>query len=955
MMQVKRMAWSMVLITLCEAAAEGAKKKSDRQVAKGQAPSEDVAAAGGVLASVSEPVNPRKQAEEEQRVLFESFEKVWSAHAAWCKRVLADGFDYARYNRPRPKAKLNAAMQIQGSTESATGSLHAKFAQNLWPALKSRGWRSQEVQTARGSQIQYVFDDRKVSQGNTIFTLSTMCSNVLSQFSSPRAVIEAVESIHKELSNAVAVLKEIVQSERENQRREAAEPIVQHFGYRQVEQLLHQYAPLQLLVDRTKYKKMSLGRRVLLNCNALFNAHHIVNVLQVSGAGNVVDKIADRLDLSKRSVLPVPCWTSKQDAVLVYAISKHGWIEYDQCSRAISEDMSIRWGAPFDETSDVVNPKEFRESAFRAARFLNAEHAMIEPLKEFKIAPLINSYGLEDNSKNAQGKPFAVDDEKIKQRLESSVTVDLPTKQELVRRAKAILGRPPVWKVEQGNSAADENGHPNLDLAKPPNALLAEILRAIIKVSFTNSAKRKQLGEKLFSYGLEEARCRIDDLSRFGNQGQDNTFEIAEMKKVVDSIELAHRHIVRQQVQAKNVLRSVLGIPLSAIKHDGDAVFPSEARTKLNVVNGKGLKSSGAKQDEAVKETDSEATTGESAVNVAMKRATQKANEEGSCVELTGIEVLLISVAASQGLPVWTKEWLDMVVARESLVPENQGPGYQYAIAWYTMGHVVEAAAHAWFSTAEKKLESKKSWFARYHANSSPDTEPRRSAEKKITCLELDVKRKRVCLGVAHDYNKHPLKLAKKCVMLLDKIRCNLGEIETKREVAGRISENGLGQGVLAWMQKEVARWANSLGLVDFTGSSINLTAVDFAEEDDQEAIFSITALMEREDCRAVFAQIAQQSRVRSIFLGHRAQAVNSLVERAVNRCKSTENSWVDLPVGWGKADERLLAALLEYGYSGIQDALRGFNMEVVSLEQQMYIIPILLSANPHTGQRGQR
>jgi len=274
-------------------------------------------------------------------------------------------------------------------------------------------------------------------------------------------------------------------------------------------------------------------------------------------------------------------------------------------------------------------------------------------------------------------------------------------------------------------------------------------------------------------------------------------------------------------------------------------------------------------------------------------------------------------------------------------------------ISWFMMGQVLEAAANVWFQSAQKKLKDKKSTFARVHVGSPPENEARRTAERKIIALEEDVKRKRVCLAIASDYNQNPMKLAKKCIMLLDRIRSKMGPVDLKRgttDIRKRPpSENGLGTGVLCWMQQEVGRWATSLGVVNYLGQVVNLTAVDFADESEgcDESLFSVAAIMEQVDCRAVFAQIAQQSRVRAIFLKKKPVSVGGLVNTAAELCRSSEDDWVDQPEWWGgpeKHDFMLLDALLEYGYSGIQEALDSFVPELLTGDG--HIIPVKLATS---------
>ena len=47
--------------------------------------------------------------------------------------------------------------------------------------------------------------------------------------------------------------------------------------------------------------------------------------------------------------LPHPSQKSIHDAFLIHAIAKHGWIDRESSFLAITADVSIMWGWPFDQ------------------------------------------------------------------------------------------------------------------------------------------------------------------------------------------------------------------------------------------------------------------------------------------------------------------------------------------------------------------------------------------------------------------------------------------------------------------------------------------------------------------------------------------------------------------------------------------------------------------------------
>jgi hypothetical protein len=256
------------------------------------------------------------------------------------------------------------------------------------------------------------------------------------------------------------------------------------------------------------------------------------------------------------------------------------------------------------------------------------------------------------------------------------------------------------------------------------------------------------------------------------------------------------------------------------------------------------------------------------------------------------------------------------------------------------MGQVFEAAANVWHHTSCDKMENSQASFLEHYSNVPDDDAVKQNARKKLAVLEQDESRKRLSLAVAGDYKNNPEKLAKKCVMLLASLRNHMGPVES---IVGKSpskiaklnkSENGLGPFVLEWLTDEIRRWADSLKLVDVKGQPLSYTAADFApSNDDGPDLNAIAALMDRKACRTVFSQVAQQSRVREVFLKNTDTGVKFLLRNAI-RDFADPSEWAYKPSWWGNAasdspdeysvmhDFVVLDSLLEYGYSGIEETL---------------------------------
>lgn len=788
--------------------------------------------------------------------------------------------------------------------------------------------------------------------------------------------------------------------------------------------LLDFFAPLQLVVDRTTEKKLFLTRKVLSNCAFVKVAHDFVGPLTSAECDDeTLDRIARMVVLDKRTrtTLPHPQWTEKHDAVLIFAVAKHGWIEHDTCIRSITEDREIKWGPPFEgprSKDSGGSRKDISEDdlgvlsnvAKRAALFFNFEEDLVSSLKGFKQELLAKSLGLVCVVPGSQGPNTSVDEgvQRLRWELDAVLlrkatggaikvngdvsgpdlepeNTELPTKKELVRRARWLLAKSPdkVSTATSGKKKEDAtagqakedatagqvklvHGYGTLDQSEPSNLLLAELLRSLVKVSFNSTSKRKNMGRKLCTYALDEAQQRVDDLTTLDGIGKEcSKLESLEtMKKIVNSITLVNRLIHTKSLQAKNVIRFVLGLPPQVPKNPNEPIFPTDYRNPLVITESTGTEPSTTSLlvNEAStvrpKRFRQEGAIGDQAISAAMTKAMTLCETSGqsstseniadSTLQLTTPETLLLTVMGSQGVPVWTSSWKD-VVEGESINPELQGVGHNSLISWDGMGRVFEAAAELWHTTAAAKLQQKRIAYNEKYRNAVDDPAAESQALKKLEILEQDEVAKRRALAIAIDYSNNPRKLAQKCIMLVEALRGKMGPVDSKHGAKKaktlRRSENGLGPYVLHWFGKENARWAESFKIVDSSGKPYCYTAMDFVQSGKSSNLddsIDIASVLDRKGCRNIFTQIAQQSRARSIFLRFTKMQLQEWVSTAVKNCDAAQDAWDAQPSWWQRSnaagdgpnhDFVLLETLLEYGYSGIDEPMRLLSPVDVDIE----------------------
>ena len=805
------------------------------------------------------------------------------------------------------------------------------------------------------------------------------------QFRTLKHVISSAGSIHPELGNVTTVLEEKVVADAIVRKANSEDEKIQKFGLAQVEQLLNQFAPLTLLIDRSRGKKMTLGRKLINSCLVTRSGTMLLEKATreaglKGGDPEVIKALATRL-VAKKSFLPVPAWTSHHDAVLIDAIVKHGWLENDRSYSLICDDNSLLWGPPFEKKLAPASDPAVQKVGDRVIKFLNVENESVQEFKEIRNGTLQEVFNLVYEEEDTDGAASASKSSALPWSIGSmkdidEEAIDLPNKKDMLKRARVLLakegaslGPPPIVVAKVEYPFAE------LDVKNAANTFLAELIRAITKVSFSNTAKRRQLGEKLFAYALEEAKHRVDDLKAeaeaktTGASGsEDNTKEggneeplaVQTMKKIVEHIEYAHKYIIKQQAEAKNMLRVILGVAPQRRKVATDPLFPVEKvetpppnRQKAKAKPTKTKSAKVTNRAQAVKAKKQATTTflsgsGERAIERAVEAATNLADDEKRSststtngtvsrdgVGLSGLEILLLTVMCSQGTPAWTPDWVDLIVSSENVEAEKQGPGFEHSIAWYGIGEVLEAAANSWYQTARVKHKKRRAELEQLRATAEPAVIA--AKEQGVIDLERDMIHKRSCFAIAIDYNKNPLKLGKKSVLLLDKIRSRMGPIDRKKGKAKAststdqqaVDENGLGGQVLRWMVRALGRWADSLGIADSVRNAPARSVHDFEEEVPGDDSQTIVAIMSDADCRLVFSQVAQQSRVRTIFVEKEKRIVNELIARAAESCNASGDAWESQPAWWQigslsgrNHDVMLLESLLERGYSGLHEIL---------------------------------
>lgn len=815
--------------------------------------------------------------------------------------------------------------------------------------------------------------------GDPLILVLRLRSALLQQYRSPHAVLVAVPQIHPELEK---IVENILASTgctpdwKEGEILEAKRLQVATISASSLSTFLDMFAPIQLLVDRRKHKKLSMHRKVLGTCTSLFATHSFVRrASEIPGPLSDIDKLANALVMSKLIAKPHPSWTPRHDAVLISAIAKHGWIDSDKACREIIEDSTIKWGAPFDDNGKGSDQKEaspdtsksepdldlLRETARKAADFLNVEHTLATEMKGFNQDAVVKAYGLVQSMEEtalslapAPSNPqWAVDDKLLLQSLcnrddsagsddakAMEADVDLPTRKELLKRAKTVLARatfssqpPAPAAAAPTKSSASGHDFSALDQSDPCNMFLAEMLRGILKASFTKSGAAKRTAKHLCASALQEARRLCDGVKK---RTGENDPGLKELNKIANHIRLVGRTMEASPRPSKNILRAVLGEALKMPKNPLEPIFPYVGTMELTFSGPTGGSSAtsnvAANASAARKKARTEKKDGSPAGNRALSRAIAKGFEKNkeahgkfsevadpSALELTASETLLLTVLVNQGLPVWNEEHVKALLSESGETNDLQLPGVDHVIIWRGVAEIFKSSAAAWVEEAASRLQ-------RYRTMSITDAN-RAKRTTDITEAEREHAAKRQALAHAKHDVENPLKFARKCLLLLEAVRLHMGPVVTqlgetlkKRQIMSK-SENGLGPVVLSWLRKDSTRWAKSLEIVDGYDQPMSCTIASSARDGDG---FTLFAVLSKQHCRAVYGQIAQMTRARSIFVLRGKEETRSFVDRAARQSRSMEDVWDDKPVWWNNSsitqssihDHDLLCGLVSVGYN---------------------------------------
>lgn len=286
-------------------------------------------------------------------------------------------------------------------------------------------------------------------------------------------------------------------------------------------------------------------------------------------------------------------------------------------------------------------------------------------------------------------------------------------------------------------------------------------------------------------------------------------------------------------------------------------------------------------------------TKGELAISVGFERAKHffAGSLAGGHVKTSMIEMLLLSVLCSHGLPVWVPPKTNTDTANINI---DQGDNN-------TAATESSSFAFAWSDFGRLLVRTAKDWYERKYSSLDQAVNDDRRTELRATVL-------------AAWYAADPEELARKTISLLEKLRNFIGPDDT---------------GISLWFEQELCRWALSLSIADKQLHPVAYAASDFVSahpQYTQDDSVKTACLFDIQSCHDIILQVAYMTRLRSIFLLHKARGIGAKVDEALKRSVLSGQVWKGRPSWWDTLahDVLLLQRLLAVGFLGILDELSG-------------------------------
>lgn len=159
------MVWAMFLFALLEGSEDEASqnRKRDEKIEESKMiglARESGHMDGGVLAEATKTSNTESKIKPKEWYIEQSLKKLWSSHATWLTAALDDALAYAKSATPNSREAIDKAIR---RTSTSDTDISSRFASEIWPSLKTRGWKASLVSDGiNAGKRCYSFEEKKV-------------------------------------------------------------------------------------------------------------------------------------------------------------------------------------------------------------------------------------------------------------------------------------------------------------------------------------------------------------------------------------------------------------------------------------------------------------------------------------------------------------------------------------------------------------------------------------------------------------------------------------------------------------------------------------------------------------------------------------------------------------------------------------------------------------------------
>lgn len=560
----RRMCWAVPLLCLQEAAQDKIEEAAASYAKSGDG---DVLSRTGIEeGSISQELANKKRS---------AFMNVLAINESWVQEVVADALSYSKTAAPRDRERVNRILNGTNSPGKSPrdspvqSSLSAKFNEDVWPTLRSRGWK----------------DDQKTGGKGICYSFKGM------SHTSIVSVLNAIPKYHPELLPMVNALISSVQAlcKEEDTTSITVEFDPKNITADSLKEFLMLFAPLQLINDWRKTNRINLHHNTMVGRMSLLRALHSVvksadKDLPPDATSKTRNEALSRLvNVSSISSRPHPQWTRLHDAILLRAVTKHGWLDRQSSVTAILNDNTIRWGAPFEPSTDKSSEAEQKQDddehpsnskymkvlsvARRAVSYIkNLKDDMVEDISSTYLnelrEKLAKTYCLSPQDEEGE-EDWKVDEDHLKKLIVSDLLTnedcdELPNKKLLTKRLKKI-GSALISKTIETTEEVDDpkqddfdtSGGSNygfvlIDQSERSNALLAEMIRSLLKLP-RKSNKQREFAQLI----MNEIDSLTIDMANSGEIGS----SLTSLDKLKEHMVLFNSNFKAALRPSKNVLR----------------------------------------------------------------------------------------------------------------------------------------------------------------------------------------------------------------------------------------------------------------------------------------------------------------------------------------------------------------------------------------------------------------